>query len=131
MSALDNIVIGGVVVNGILFMLVAFFVQRWMNRTEKDREDDREEVRRIANEVAERAENTAKTVAEKTAATSVDIKERIEANRIFYAQSYSDIKCSIDKLTEKVGEQNGRIGKLEGGLETQKRVCEERNKKKK
>ena len=127
MSALDNIVIGGVVVNGILFMLVAFFVQRWMNRTEKDRE----EVRRIANEVAERAENTAKTVAEKTAATSVDIKERIEANRIFYAQSYSDIKCSIDKLTEKVGEQNGRIGKLEGGLETQKRVCEERNKKKK
>ena len=127
---MDSIVIGGVVINGTLFMLVAFFVQRWMNRTEKDREEDREEVRRIANEVAERAEDTAKSVAEKTAATSVDIKERIEANRTFYAQSYTEIKCSIDKLTEKVGGQNGRIGKLEGGLEIQRKVCEERSKRK-
>ena len=127
---MDSIVIGGVVVNGTLFMLVAFFVQRWMNRTEKDREEDREEVRRIANEVAERAERTAETVAEKTAATSVEIKERIEANRTFYAQSYADIKCSIDKLAVKVGEQNGRIGKLEGGLEIQRKICEERSKRK-
>ena len=124
---MDSIVIGGVVINGTLFMLVAFFVQRWMNRTEKDREDDREEVRRIANEVAERAENTAKTVAEKTAATSVDIKERIESNRLFYAQSYTDIKCSIDKLADHVGRQNGRLGHLETDLAKQVETCKVRN----
>ena len=124
---MDSIVIGGVVINGTLFMLVVFFIQRWMNRTEKDREDDREEVRRIANEVATRAENTAKTVAEKTATTSVDIKERIEVNRLFYAQSYTDIKCSIDKLADHVGRQNGRLGHLETDLAKQVESCKIRN----
>ena len=124
---MDSIVIGGVVVNGTLFMLVTFFVQRWMNRMEKDREDDREEVRRIANEVAERAENTARTVAEKAACTSVEIKERIESNRLFYAQSYTDIKCSIDKLAEHVGKQNGRLGRLETDLAKQVESCKIRN----
>ena len=124
---MDSIVIGGVVINGTLFMLVAFFVQRWMNRTEKDREDDREEVRRIANEVAEGAERTAEAVAEKTAAVSTEIKERIEANRIFYAQSYADIKCSIDKLADHVGRQNGRLGHLETDLAKQVEACKIRN----
>ena len=124
---MDSVVIGGVVVNMTLFMWVAFFVKRWMNRTEKDREDDRDEVRRIANEVAERAERTAETVAEKTAATSVDIKERIEDNRTFYAQSYADIKCSIDKLADHVGRQNGRLGHLETDLSVQVATCKARN----
>lgn len=109
MSALDGIVIGGVAINGMLVLIIGFFVQRWMNRVESDRKDDRESVEHM----------------------STDIKERIEANRTFYAQSYSDIKCSIDKLTDKVGAQNGRIGKLETNLESQIKVCEERNKKKK
>jgi len=127
----DNIVIGGVVVNGFLFALVAFFVQRWMNRVEADRIEDRAEVRRIAEEVSARAENTAKSVADKTAMTAQDIKDRIEANRTFYATTFSDMKCSIDKLTDRVGIQNGRVAKVESDLKVQRQVCEERNKKKK
>ncbi len=127
----DNIVIGGVVVNGFLFALVAFFVQRWMNRVEADRIEDRAEVRRIAEEVSCRAEQTAKSVAEKTAATSQEIKERIEANRTFYATTFTDMKRSIDKLADRVGIQNGRVSKVESDLKSQVKVCEERNKKKK
>ena len=124
---MDSIVIGGVVINGTLFMLVAFFVQRWMNRVESDRKDDRKEVIRVAEDVSDKAEQTARSVAEKTEATSKEIKERIESSRIFYAQSYSDIKCSIDKLADHVGRQNGRLGHLETDLARQVEACKIRN----
>ena len=144
---MDGIVISGVIVNGSLLGLVVFFFVRWMNRVEADRKEDRalaekyrikdrDEVRRIVEVVADRAERTAKAIADKAELTSRDIKERIEANRLFYAQSYSDIKQvnidfkhSIDKLADKVGVQNGRINRLEKDLAAQTAICVERNKK--
>ena len=138
MNAVDGIVIGGVALNGILFTIIGFGIQRWMNMVEENRKtdreeaerlrkEDREEVRRVAEEVAERAERTAHAVAEKTAATSVEIKDRIESNRMFYAQSYADIKCSIDKLADHAGRQNGRLGHLETDLAKQVAACKVRN----
>jgi len=130
----DNIVIGGVIVNGFLFALVAFFIQRWMNRVEADRKEDRDDVRRIAEEVSDRAEQTAKSVAEKTASTAEEIKVRIDGNRRFYEttfetnkEQYKEIKKEIEKLSKHMEVANGRTGKLEKDLAEQVLACKMRN----
>jgi hypothetical protein len=96
-------------------------------QAERDRISDREEVRSITEVVTDKAARTAESVAEKAAIVSNEIKQRIEDNRAFYAQSSTDIKSSIDKLAEHVGIQNGRVGKLEIGLAEQIVVCKTRN----
>jgi Na+/phosphate symporter len=135
---MNELTIIGNVINVTLVLIIGFFVRRWMNtvdanrkddkeQTERDRISDREEVRRAAEAVADKAARTAENVAEKTAIISNEIKQRIEDNRLFYAQSCTDIKSSIDKLAEHVGIQNGRVGKLETGLAEQIAVCKTRN----
>lgn len=107
---MDSIVIGGVAVNGFLVMIIGFFVRRWMNTIDQTRKEDREESNKVLM------------------LHTAEIKAKIETNRTFYQQTYGEIKTSIDKLTDKIGVQNGRIGHLEIELAEQVTVCKERGK---
>ena len=105
---------GGIVV-------ALFFIRRWMNKREKTEDE-------IRKEVAEKVEKAAQTLAESHKTSSEEIKTKIADNRAFYAQSYGDIKCSIDKLSDHVEATNGRVKETEIAVRDVKSRCDERSK---
>jgi SMC interacting uncharacterized protein involved in chromosome segregation len=56
-----------------------------------------------------------------------DIKERIEANRDFYMQSYGDLKEAMARVENLQRIANGRTSTLESDLKVQIAVCKQRN----
>lgn len=102
---MENYVIGNVVINSLLLAIVVFGIRHWMRLVE------------------DRARTNAMRIEETAHETKMEIKDAIAENRYEYRQQSSEIKQSIDKLTDRVGLQNGRVGKLETTLAEQVAAC--------
>ena len=105
---------GGVLAIGL------YFIRKWMNA----RESAELEIRK---DIAERTTTVATDLAAKHEDSVKVITDKIQSNRDYYTQTYGDIKCSIDKLSDHVAVTNGRLSKTEGAIGSIKDVCEERS----
>jgi gas vesicle protein len=114
--------IGGMAWNAGLFAVAVFFIKRWMNAMEVKANVN-------AENIAKQSDWTSKELAKFTATTTEDIKDVIRENRAEYNRRSDSIIQSIDKLSDHMAIANGRTSKLEGRLETQIRICEERQRR--
>lgn len=115
----SSYLIGGMAWNAGLVAIAGFFIKRWMNTMETKANVN-------ADNIAKQAEWTSKELARFTATTTEDLKEAIKENRTEYNHKADNIIKSIDKLSDHMVVANGRTSKLEGRLETQIKLCEER-----
>jgi len=111
--------IGGMAWNAALVAVAGFFIKRWMSTMESRANTN-------ANNIARQSEWVSKELAGFAATTIDDLKESIKENRTEYNRRADTIIQSIDKLSDHMAIANGRTAKLEGRLETQIKVCEER-----
>jgi hypothetical protein len=105
---MENYVIGNVIVNAGLLAVAVFFIRHWMNLVE------------------DRARINAMMIRENNISTRQELKEAIHENKAEYKSQSSEIKASIDKLSEHVATQNGRVGKIELELKEQVAACKVR-----
>ena len=105
---------GGVLAIGL------YFIRKWMNA----RESAEVEIRK---DIAERTTTVATDLAAKHEDSVKVITDKIQSNRDYYTQTYGDIKCSIDKLSDHVAITNGRIAKTEGAIQSVTVLCQERS----
>jgi len=106
---------GGVLAIGL------YFIRKWMNA----REDNEKEIRK---DIAERTTTVATDLAAKHEDSVKVITDKIQSNRDYYTQTYGDIKCSIDKLSDHVEATNGRVKETEMAVRDVKTRCDERSK---
>lgn len=117
-------VVGNLVVNAGLLTVVGYFANHYIVKND-------ESVTEIKKTIAE---NRKDAIANNQLRHD-DLKERIQANREFYHETYQDLKKDIEKVASLQRIANGRTGKLEGNvhdLDTSVRnqigLCKERNK---
>ena len=118
---MDNFVIGNMVWNAGLVAVAGFFVKHWMSQVEDGRKIN-------AEKIDEDAQWTREQLSKTNERTTREIKEAIHENRVEYARQSSEIKESIDKLSDHVAVANGRTAKLETKVATQIALCQQRNK---
>lgn len=118
---MDNFVIGNMVWNAGLVAVAGFFVKHWMSQVENGRKIN-------AEKIDEDAQWTREQLSKTNERTTREIKEAIHENRMEYARQSSEIKESIDKLSDHVAVANGRTAKLETKVATQIALCQQRNK---
>jgi cytochrome c556 len=104
---------------GIPLAVVAFFIRHWMTLVE-------DRARTNAMRIEENDQRTRQHLAQVTDKTSREIKEAIHENREEYRLHSTNIKESIDKLSDHVATQNGRVSKIEAELREQVAACKVR-----
>lgn len=117
---MDSVYIfGNMAWNAGLLAVTGYFVKQWMGKMDK-----RADVN--AENIAKQADITRQELAQFTATTTAELKESIGENRIEYNRRADSIIQSIDKLSDHMATANGRTAKLEGKLDTQLKLCDER-----
>ena len=106
---------GGVLAIGL------YFIKKWMNA----REDAEANIRK---EIAQETTTVATNLASRHEQSVTEITDKIQSNRDYYTQTYGDIKCSIDKLSDHVEATNGRVKETEMAVRDVKTRCDERSK---
>jgi hypothetical protein len=103
-------------INGGMLAVAAFLFKRWMDGREEEERLIRVELRAHIAEVAAVFDQSVSS-----------IQAKIGDNKVFYRQTYEDIKFRLEDIAGLQRIANGRTGKLETRLERQIAVCEERN----
>jgi len=118
---MDSFIIGNIIWNTGLVAVAGFLIKNWMIKVEAGREVNAKAISDNDKALREKLEKS-------TEATAVEIKDAINNNLEEYRRSCSEIKKSIDKLSEHVATSNGRTGKLEERIAVQVALCELRHK---
>ena len=101
--------VGGIISNGSFIAVTAYFVKKWMDKTDANTEQVTIDRRLDAKKLAD------------------DLKEAVKEHHAEINTTAEKLEGHLDRIYDQLRIANGRTAKLEGGLNTIKEVCAERH----
>lgn len=97
--------VGSILSNGVFIGTTAFFVKKWMDKTDKSTEQLAIDRRVDAQQLA------------------INLKEAVKEHQIEIKETTQNLEMHLGRIYEQLRLANGRTAKIEGGLNTVREVC--------